>query len=275
MALILQSFFSVSKLRMMLGLLIFLSSWFTNGQELDLLPTTPVNDGEVLEFRLSYGWFTVGRAKWYTDIQDYRGDECFKTRITARSSGLAGVFATVEDEWGEYAKTSDWMPKMAWRDLKEGRYILDEKTYFNYEDQKIRYETIKKGNKQPTKYIDMDKERVGMLSGFLQIRSVDFSKYKNGDEIKVEAFFEGEPYELVVVYKGVETLRSKVGRLKAHRVIPRLPENRLFPGKDPIEMWFSADMNQLPLRADARMSFGTAYVELTGYKNIKYGPDYD
>lgn len=275
MALILQSFLSESKLRMMLGLLIFLSSWFTNGQELDLLRTTPVNDGEVLEFRLSYGWFTVGRAKWYTDIQDYRGDECFKTRITARSSGLAGVFATVEDEWGEYAKTSDWMPKMAWRDLKEGRYILDEKTYFNYEDQKIRYETIKKGNKQPTKYIEMDKERVGMLSGFLQIRSVDFSKYKNGDEIKVEAFFEGEPYELVVVYKGVETLRSKVGRLKAHRVIPRLPENRLFPGKDPIEMWFSADMNQLPLRADARMSFGTAYVELTGYKNIKYGPDYD
>ena len=275
MALNLQFGRKSTKNTAMLTLLIFLNSFFTDAQTLIFLPATPVNDGEVLDFRLSYGWFTVGRAKWRTDIVDYKGDECFKSRITAKSSGLVGAFATVDDEWGEYAKTENWYPTMAWRDLKEGKYILDEKTYFDYKAKKILYEAIKKGTRQPNESLDMDKARVGMLSGFLKIRSVDLSKYKAGDEIRVEAFFEGKPYEMVVVFKGKEKLRSKVGRLWAYKVIPRLPKNSLFPGQDPISMWFSADKNQLPLRTNARMSFGTAYVELTGYKNIKYGPDYD
>lgn len=259
----------------MFALLLALTAQLVDAQAPKMLNETPVNKGEVLEFRLSYGWFTVGRAKWTTDVQDYKGESCYKALVTARSSGMLGVFAKVDDEWGEYARVSDWLPKMAWRDLEEGKYLLDEKTHFDYETGKITYERIRKGQVKPTEILDIDKERVGMLGGFMQMRSVDYSKYKAGDKIKIDAFFEGEQYELEVIYKGKERIRSKVGRLNAHKIIPRLPENRLFPGKDPITIWVSADKNQLPLRADARMSFGTAYVELTGYKNVKFGPDYD
>lgn len=273
MALILRLY--RSNIRTMYAVLISFLGLFADAQNPKMLSASPVNDGEVLEFRLSYGWFTVGRAKWTTNVQDYHGDECFKTRVTAKSSGLLGVFAKVDDEWGEYSRTDDWMPKMAWRDLEEGKYLLDEKTYFDYSKKEIRYERIRKGKVKPTEYIDMDKARVGMLGGFMKMRSVDYSKYKPGDKIQVEAFFEGEPYDLEVVFRGKEEFKSKVGRLNAYKIVPRLPDNRLFPGKDPITLWVSADKNQLPLRADARMSFGTAYVELTGYKNVKFGPDYD
>jgi len=262
-------------MKIMFAIVMSLLGLFADGQALKMHNSTPINDGEVLEFRLSYGWFTVGRAKWTTNVVDYEGDECYKARVTAKSSGLLGVFAKVDDEWGEYARTDDFMPKMAWRDLEEGKYILDEKTYFDYDNMKIKYDKTRKGVVKPTKYMDIEQARVGMLGGFMQMRSVDYSQYKVGDVIKVEAFFEGEPYDVEVVLKGKEKFRSKVGRIMAYKIVPRLPENRLFPGKDPITMWVSADKNQLPLRADARMSFGTAYVELTGYKNVKFGPDYD
>jgi hypothetical protein len=271
----------------MLTLILTLSGLFVDAQSatpysassnstVKLVTESPINLGEKLEFKLSYGWFTVGRAVWYTDhnYQTMNGEKCIKFKVTARSAGLAGIFATVEDEWGEYMRPSDFLPVLAYRDLKEGKYIIDEKTYFDYSQKKIRTEVVKRGNPKPTEYFNMEKNRLAMLGAFMQMRCIDYAKYKPGDRIRIEAFFEGEPYELDVIYKGKEELRSKVGRLQAYKLVPLMPENRLFPGKEPIAVWISADKNRLPLRADANMYFGSAYVELTNYKNIKFGPDY-
>ena len=263
-------------LKHMLALILFFCGWFSEAQSPKLLSEKPVNLGEKLEFKLSYGWFTVGKASWVTDKEYHQegGEECYKLKVTAESSGFLGSFAKVDDEWGEYMRREDFMPMLAYRDLEEGKYILDEKTYFDYDNQKIRYERIRKGVKKPTEYIDMDKERLGMLSGFTQMRSLDFRKYKAGDRVKIETFFEGGHYDLEVIYKGIEEIRSKVGKLKAYKVIPVMPENKLFPGEFPITAWYSADRNRLPLRVSAKMSFGTTYVELTDYANVRYGPDY-
>jgi hypothetical protein len=264
------------KLRIMITLLLLMTSLFGGTQPVRKLANDPINPGEILEFKLSYGWFTVGNATWSTDqrMHNYQGQECYKFKIEAESGGLLGIFAHVEDEWGEYARTADLMPMMAYRDLEEGRYILDEKTYFNYDTDSIVLETIHKGKRQPTQYFDMDKDRFGMIGGFMMMRTIDFDQYSPGDVIELEGFFEDEKYDVNVIYRGEEDIKTLVGRMRAHRVVPRLPQNRLFPGEDPVTVWFSADSNQLPLRASARMDFGTAYVELNGYRNIKFGPDY-
>lgn len=265
-----------ANVKTMLVFFLFLGSLRAQAQPVILKNEKPVNLGEKLEFKLSFGWFTVGRASWLTD-EDYQvsgGEECYKMKVRAKSSGLLGAFAKVDDEWGEYLRKTDFMPMMAYRDLKEGKYRLDEKTHFDYETGKIRYERIRKGVKKPTEYFDMDKERFGMLGGFIQMRSLDYSKYKIGDRIKIDAFFEGEHYQMEIIYKGIVKLKSKVGYLKAHKIIPIMPENKIFLGKYPITAWFTADRNRLPLRVDAKMSFGTAYVELTNYENVRYGSDY-
>lgn len=262
--------------KVMFTLILLISGLFTTeAQPIKLLSDTPLSLGEQLEFKLSYGWFTVGKAVWSTDknFQTMSGEKCYKFKVTAKSAGFLGSFAQVDDEWGEYMRP-DFIPMMAYRDLEEGKYILDERSYFDYTNRKIKTEVIRKGNKKPDAIVDMDKDRLAMLGGFMQMRCIDFAKYKVGDRIKIEAFFEGEPYELEVIYKGKEELKSKVGRIQSYKLTPILPENRLFPGKEPITVWISADRNRLPLRADANMYFGTAYVELTGYKNVKYGPDY-
>jgi hypothetical protein len=260
----------------MFTLILFLGTVFTSdGQPAKLLTDSPINLGEKLEFKMSYGWFTVGKAIWSTEksFQDYNGEKCYHFKVTAKSAGFLGSFAQVDDVWGEYMRP-DFIPMMAYRDLEEGKYVLDEKSYFDYGTRKIKTEVIRKGNKKPDAFFDMDKERLAMLGGFMRMRCIDYAKYKPGDHIKIEAFFEGEPYELDVIYKGKEELKSKVGRIQSYKLSPILPENRLFPGKEPITVWISADKNRLPLRADANMYFGTAYVEMTGYKNVKFGPDY-
>lgn len=260
-----------------LVLILILGGWCLQAQPLKVLKENPINLGEKLEFKLRYGWFTVGRASWTTakKYYDYEGEKCHKFKVRAWSSGFLGVFAKVNDEWGEYMRADDFTPMMTYRNIEEGKYIFDEKAYFDYNTKKIKYEKIFKGDREPIRYFDMDIDRAGMLGGFMQIRSLDFSKYTPGERVKIDVIFEDDKYKLELIYKGVVELKSKVGRLHAHKIIPILPENRLFLGEYPITVWLSADKNRLPLRVAAKMSFGTAYVELTNYAHVKHGPDYN
>jgi hypothetical protein len=276
LALNLEWWASGPKLKTMLTLILILNGWFGEAQPPKLINDPPTNPGEKLTFRLSYGWFTIGNATWQTDskVHTFGGEQCYKVKVNASSAGLAGLFSKVNDEWGTYVRTSDLLPMMDYRDLQEGKYLLDEKVYYDYGKKQIKLEKIRKGEKKPTEYYDMDISRHGMLGGFMLTRCVDFAKMKPGEKVTIPAFFEGEQYQMEVIYKGIEEVKTKVGKLKAYKVTPVMPPNKIFPGTYPITAWFSADGNRLPLKVTADMFFGSAYVELVDYKNIKFGPDY-
>ena len=89
----------------------------------------------------------------------------------------------------------------------------------------------------------------------------------------MEAFFDKKYYNFAMVYKGKELIKTKVGKIKCHKVVPVMEKNKIFIGEDSITFWLSADANRLPLKVAARVKFGTAYCELTSYKNVKSGID--
>lgn len=233
--------------------------------------------GEMLEFRLSYGWFTIGKADLTIDpeIRQYEEKPCYKVDITGRTAGLVGLFARVDDIWGAYVNEETLLPMMAYADIKEGNYTRKEKIHFNQQIGDIKVEMTKRSKKRPTKYYDYGPEVHDLISGYMHLRNVPFTQMNPGDTIGFKAFYDEEFYDFKVIYEGKEMIGSKVGDLYAYKIIPIIPENKIFPGESPITAWISADANQLPLRVSANMFFGTAYVELTNYRNIKFGPDFE
>ncbi|MFY0688658.1 MAG: DUF3108 domain-containing protein [Cyclobacteriaceae bacterium] len=234
------------------------------------------NAGEELYFKLSYGWFTVGRADLQVDPADHTYDnkDCYKIDISGRTAGLLGVFTHVDDKWGAYVSKDDLLPVMAYSDIEEGKYTRKEEIYYDQTNRKIKLHVEKRKKPRKTKYFESATEVYDLLSGFLVIRDIDFGALSIGDTVKFNAFYDQIFYDFGLVYHGVELVNTEVGKLNAYKVVPVLPENKVFPGENPITAWISADNNQLPLKIEANMFFGTAECELTGYKNIKYGPDY-
>ncbi len=261
----------------MLSLLII--GFIVNSQPLEdgQKDTIRFNKGELLQFKLSYGWFTVGKAdlKVDTQLHEYLARPCYKVDISGRTAGLVGIFARVDDVWGAYVSEETLLPVMAYADIKEGNYTRNERIHFNQETGDIMVEMTKREKKRPTKYYDFGPEIHDLISGYLHLRNVDFSSMDIGDTVRFKAFYDEIFYDFKVVMEGKEMIRSKVGELLAYKLVPLIPENKIFPGEKPITAWVSADANQLPLRISARMFFGTAYCELTNYQNIKYGVDFD
>ncbi|MEQ8471457.1 MAG: DUF3108 domain-containing protein [Marinoscillum sp.] len=264
----------------MLTLILFLS-WFTGAtQPVENSPESSYHfkKGEHLEFKLSYGWFTVGKAS--LDISDnylaYKNEDCYKVDVKGETAGLLGVFTHVDDRWGAYVKKNDLLPLYAYRDIEEGKYQRVERTYFDHASGKVdvmRYDP-RKEKRKPAKTYDIQGEVYDLMSSYLYLRNIDFSKYKKGDTIHVNTFYEDTLYNFKMVMDVKKVIESKVGDLEAYKLYFLIPPSDIFPNEHGVIAWISADPNHLPLRIEAEMFFGKAYCDLTSYRNIKYGPDY-
>ncbi|MEP0984970.1 DUF3108 domain-containing protein [Ekhidna sp.] len=240
----------------------------------------PVNAGEELQFKLSYGWFTIGKGtfKVSDEVITKDGKECLEVSLMGGTAGLAGAFSKVDDKWGAIIDKDSFLPYYSYRDLSEGDYDLEEHIYFDYDSMQVKVESSSANEKEqrPTRFFDLDQNNVfDMMGGMMYARSIDYRGLKKGDTIQLDAFFDKKFYDFEMVYQGIEMIETKVGEIYCHKVIPIMQKNKVFKGKDAITFWVSADANRLPLKIEADMNFGKAYCELTSYKNVKSGIDFE
>lgn len=270
---------TVPTFRMMKTLALLLIGLVSTAQH-KTIKSKPVNKGESLEFKLSYGWFTLGKAEMKTadSFENRDGNECIKVDISGKTAGLLGAFSKVDDKWGGVVDKNSFKPYYSYRDLQEGNYRLDEKVFFEYDSMRVRaeYFDVKNNVPKPTKYFEIEKEHtLDLIGGFMMTRSLDYRGMTKGDTITMDAFFDKEFYDFSILYMGIEKVKTKVGKINCHKIVPIMPDNKLFSGENSVTLWISADPNRLPLKVEADMFFGTAYCELVAYKNVKSGIDFN
>lgn len=230
--------------------------------------------GEKLEFKLTYGIFTVGKAQMKVYNSPYRinSRDCFRVDVKGKTSGAVDWVAKVDDTWGAYIDTADLKPHMTYRRIREGKYRKDEVVKFDHNTRMIEVKVMDKktGEFKEPDYFQSPTDRIfDMIGGYIYLRSIDFSKLRAGDIIRMDAFFEDTVYDFQVRYLGTEPVKTKMGWTDAIKLQPIMPDNKIFNGKNSITAWFSADKSHIPLLVEANMFIGTAGVELTGYDNLK------
>ncbi len=229
--------------------------------------------GEVLEFKMTYGIFTVGKGTTNIHPNYFRLNDrsCFKVDVFGKTVGLIDWVADVDDQWGAYIDTAALVPHMFYRRIREGRYRKDEQTYFDHENRKISVKVADKKTgkfKDPVVY-DAPANVRDMIGGFLYLRIMDLTGLQVNDTIVVRGFFEDEFYALRIIYKGKKTIKTKLGKIRTLVFKPIMPKNKLFDGENSITAYFSDDKNRIPVKIDAQMFIGTAGVELTSYTGLR------
>lgn len=229
--------------------------------------------GETIEFKMTYGIFTVGKGSAHIHPNYFRLNErpCFKVDVYGKTVGMVDWVADVDDQWGAYIDTAALVPHMFYRKIREGRYRKDEQTYFDHENRKIRVKVADKktGQFKDPVVFDAPPNVRDMIGGFLYLRVMDFSNLHENDTVVVKGFFEDEFYALKIIYKGKKTIKTKLGKIRTLVFKPVMPKNKLFDGENSITAYFSDDKNRIPVKIDAEMFIGSAGVELTGYSGLR------
>ena len=230
--------------------------------------------GEVINFKMTYGFFTIGKGmvninpNYFT----FNNRPCFKVDISGKTVGMVDWVADVDNKYGAYIDTVSILPLQFYRRQREGNYKKDEWTNFDHINKKIEVKTLDNKTskmKDPPMYYEAPEHVRDMVSGFLYLRVMDFSKLKVGDTITVKGFFEDEFFKLKIVYKGKETIKIKSGHIRTLVFKPVMPKNKIFDGENSITAWFSDDKNRIPVKINANMFIGSAGVELTSFSGLK------
>lgn len=247
---------------------------FNNDKHYEVIHYESFSKGEILDYKMNYGWFTVGKGQMLIsdEIHNINNRKTFKVDVYGKTSGMVDWVAQVDDHWGSYVDTAALVPHVFYRKIKEGKYRKNEITRFDHTTNNIEVKTLnnKTGEFKEPRYYSAPENVRSMLSGALYLRAFDFDTIPKGSKFVIDGFFEDTFYDLDVIYEGVEKVKTKVGTILCHKLVPIMPNNKLFDGENSITAYLSADKNKVPVKVEANMFIGKASVELVGYKNVKH-----
>ncbi len=230
--------------------------------------------GEELEFKVTFGWFTVGSAtlKIKDKFETYNNRICYKVDIYAKTAGWVDWLAKVDDHWGAYIDKEAMVTQHAFRYIKEGNYRKTEFTYFDHLTDTVTVKTLsrKTGKYKTAQYYNGKDNMRDMIGGFLFLRVIDYLNFAEGDVKEIPGFFEDSFYDLKFKNSGLDNVKTKLGTISCIKLNPLMPNNDLFDGEDSIRTWISNDENHLPVKVEAKMFLGDAGIELIGVKNLKH-----
>ena len=250
-----------------------------NNSSDEIKNTYPFDLGEKLYYKMNYSIFTVGKAEVRIYPVEYTisKTDCYKIDIYGQTAGAARLVSRVNDNFGAYINKENLLPLKSWRILEEGRYRLKEYSDFDQENGEVNVRKINNetGNMEEPKVYEFNEPyMLDLISGLAYLRTLDFTENKIGDTLTFNGFLEDTFYKLKVLYMGKEKVKTKLGKIQAHKLVPIMPDNKLFAGENSITAWIAMDESKVPLKIEANMFIGKAGVEITGFEGMKYSPKF-
>lgn len=245
---------------------------FQPSDALRSVPNTSFTKGEVLQYKVHYGLINAAEAtiEVSNDLQRVNERPCFKATVTGRTTGSFDVFLRIRDTWRTYIDTASIMPQKFFRNIEENNYRRRETVDFDHFKDVAQVERhgkdknkIKRGTyKVPDNVQDI-------VSGFYYLRTINYDQRRVGEVIHLQGFFDEEVFTLDVIYKGRETVATKAGTIRAIKLIPKMPNNKLFKGENAISVYLSDDRNKIPVLIQAEMLVGAVKIDMYKYQGLK------
>ena len=217
--------------------------------------------GEVLEYRVHYGFIDAGEARLEVSKQykDFGGRACYHVIGTGKSMGAFDWFFKVRDSYESYIDTQALVPWLFIRRVNEGGYIINQNVSFNH---------FKKTATSEKKPIDTPSRVQDLVSSIYYARTIDFSKAVPGDTFVIHTYLDDETFPLTIKFIGREKVKTKKGTFRCIAFRPMLLEGRVFKEKEGMTVWITDDKNRIPIRAQANLLIGAIKMDLKGYSGL-------
>ena len=230
----------------------------------------PFGVGEQITYKIHYGFVNAAEAvmKIKPQYEKVNGKDCYRVVIEGRTTGMFDLFMRVRDEFGTYIDKDLIAPRKFYRKIEEGKYRKHEIVNFDIEHKKAtvnKYDDKKKKWKGSEEF-DTYQYAQDLVSAYYYLRTLNFDQYTKGDTIDIKIFFDDENTNFRLLYRGRETVRTKLGKYRSIVISPIMPENKLFDGQDAIRVWLSDDKDKIPLKVKAKMFIGAIEIDIKKYK---------
>jgi hypothetical protein len=222
---------------------------------------TAFKQGEVLTYRVHYGFVDAGEARLEVlpEMKSFGVRPCYHVVGSGKSVGAFDWFFKVRDRYESYVDSAAIMPWFFIRRVDEGGYKINQTVTFNH------YKNIVTSEKST---LNMPDYLQDLISAFYYARTTDFNTLKIGDVIPIKAWLDDALIPLNVKFIGREVLSTKFGDINCIVLRPLLQQGRVFKENEDLTLWISDDQNKIPVRAEAKILVGSVKMDLKNFSGL-------
>jgi hypothetical protein len=235
--------------------------------------------GEQLTYRVHYGWVEAGQVTMLVDrnIHHINNKPCYKIDVGGASSGMLYLFLKMENHFGSYLDTTQFIPHQFYRNVKEGTYRKNEKITFDHENKKI---LVSQLEPQTNQLISEETFEIGdrvqdIVSIWYLLRNLNFKKISVGNLLYAPVFFDDILYEkFSVKFLGRKVIKTKLGLMKTLVLAPLIPfqstGKTIFDGENSVELYLSDDKNRIPVKITIKLLVGVVEIDLIATEGLQH-----
>ena len=216
--------------------------------------------GEKLTFNVNYGFVTAGIATMQIPkIKKVAGRDTYNVLFEVNSLPSFDPVFKVRDRYESYLDVQGLFPWRFEQHIKEGSFTKDYSAFFDHRSGKAK---TSDGDFKMPKYTH------DIISAFYYCRTIDFSKSKKGDIVKLRNFYEGKVHQLDVVFRGRERVKVAAGTFDCIILEPLVRKGGLFKSEGSIFVWLTDDEVKMPVKVKTKVVIGSIDAELTKYEGL-------
>jgi hypothetical protein len=222
---------------------------------------TAFKRGEELKYRVHYGAMNAGIATFTVDNTNklINGRSTYHVIGTGNSIGAFEWFYKVRDRYESYVDEQAMMPWIFIRRVDEGGFKINQNQTYDH--------TLGRVNSNG-KMLTVPKYIQDMISSFYYARTLDFTNAKVGDIYSVPTFIDDSVWTMKLKFKGRETIKTDLGRVKCIKFCPVVQVGRVFKKEEDLQLWISDDANHVPVRAEGSILVGSIKMDIISTTNL-------
>ena len=224
----------------------------------------PFGAGEELKYSLSYGIVKGGEGLLSIKDTVLNNRKVFHITAMGYTTGVVDAVYKVRDVYESFVDTRTIQPVKSIRNIREGRYRYYNEVLFKHG----RDSTYVNCQKSGEKYVIAD--IYDIVSAFYIGRKKYFNdSMVEGQVIVIQTYFGNEVFPLTIRYRGLETIKTKFGKVECYKFSPVTEVGRAFKSEDDMQVWISRDNNKLPIKIRFNLVVGAFVCELDSYKGLQ------
>lgn len=233
-------------------------------QELPFVKEPVFQSGEVLKYKLKYGFITAAEGTLKVQESDLKfdGKPVFKLVVDGQTSGTFDIFYKIRDHYDSYIDKDNLKPYFYQENIREGGYRRQDKARFNQGAKKV---VATQGT-----FVTPNSQTFDLVSAYYFARSLDISKMKIGDFVKLNYFLSDEISQLEIQFIGREVVKTKLGKIKCLKFSPSIKPGRVFRKDSKLYLWITDDGNRVPVKAQVEIIVGAVTMEIKSADGLKY-----
>ncbi len=255
-----KSFIQIILLLLIMVISTINSAVLPGGDDFRKVENKAFREGEKLTFAVKYGFVTAGIAVMsIPKIKKMLGRNTYNIMFEVNSVPSFDWIFKVRDRYETYMDVDGLFPWRFEQHIREGKYSRDFSAFFDHKKLKAK---TSEGDFPIPKYVN------DIVSAFYLARTIDYSKMKEGDKIKLYNFYKDKTYDLDVRYVGKERVTVAAGVFDCVIVEPIIKEGGLFKTEGSIFIWLTNDKIKMPVKVKTKIIIGSIDAELTAYEGL-------